>query len=281
MPAEHRNLPGHRRRGDTADHPVQDGTGRRTDGVEQAGRAGTHRGQVVDVHQDRAPAGPFRIAFHHRGNERVAGGDEVGPGNRRTVVTDEPGRTESAAHRPQRGQRVAEERFRGLGKAVKRVERPAHPFVWLSGDHGLAQTFPAQGGESGTVPPLYGGLEPQHAGRLDVGTRGPDQCGSHSGGTDLGGGDQPAARPPAQIHRTDRRQPHPAQHRARGVGGHQHHGAGIVVGVIAVAAGEQPLFVDELLLAQPPVAVQVGLALGAPDEKRCGCRGSGQDGQVG
>ena len=48
-------------------------------------------------------------------------------------------------------------------------------------------------------------------------------------------------------------EPHPAEHLAVRLARHQHDGARVVVDVVEVAAGEQPLLVDERLRAAAAV----------------------------
>jgi hypothetical protein len=97
-----------------------------------------------------------------------------------------------------------------------------------------------------------------------VRARGPDQCRTDTLVAARGPGDrQPPTRPPAEVRPAlDRAEPYAADHQAGPVPGDQGDGPRVVVLFVQVVAGEQALFVDEHLPAQPPVGGQRGRAPG-------------------
>ena len=218
------------------------------DRVEQPGRGGAHRGQVVDVDQHRAPARPLRVALHHGRDDRVAGRDHVGTGYRRPVVAAEPGPARgppaavrpmppSPASSPPSGLLVvaASPARRPIGHRISTCGRPAT----LVGRTGCQpswrknrswrrlrrwrRTAAPRPARRARRPPGPGPRPPARAVRRRV---------DH----------QPPAVPPADVRAgTGRAEPDPADHRAVRCPRHQHYGARVVVAVVGVAGLEQVL----------------------------------------
>src|SRR5262249_7018561 len=219
----------------------------RAERVEQPHRHGTHRGEVVEVDQDTAPAGPLGITLHDGREDRVAGRHDVRTGYRGAVVADEPDATKEPAAGRAACQQGSQRAVGGCGQGRDALDRPAHQHMWRAGHRGRTDRVPAQPGEQHLVAGLDGGFEPEHAGVLRPGAGRPDQCRadpSYPSGRPVDR--QPAAGPPPEIlAAADRAETHAADDGTGPVAGHEHDRTGVLVTLIAVVTGEQALLLDE------------------------------------
>ena len=232
--------------------------------VQQPDRGGAHRRQVVDVDQDRTPARPLRVAFHHGRHDRVARGDEIAAGHRNTVVADEP------RHPGEPGQQRPEGALRGGRQRRDPPDRSAHEHVCCARDGHGPHGRPAEAGEEPLVACLHGRLEPEHARVLGVRAGGVDQRGPDAVRRPVGGvDDQPPALPPTQVHPVgDRAEPDAAEHRAVGAAGHEDDRARVGVALVEVVAREQALLLDEDSVAEPAVGGERRRGVGDLDGER-------------
>ncbi|MDQ1082689.1 hypothetical protein QE414_000696 [Microbacterium sp. SORGH_AS 344] len=108
------------------------------------------------------------------------------------------------------------------------------------------QRTPPEVTEEGLVALLHRGVEAQHAPAHRLTTRFANESGTDPARVpSTAPHDETPARPPADVARGGRRESHPAEHVARGGGRDQHDRAGVVVDVVVVGAGEEPLLADE------------------------------------
>ena len=253
--AEHGHAPRLRpRRRRPASDPRRERGVAGADGVEQPDGRGAHRGEVVDVDEHAAPAGPLGVALDQRRDDRVAGRDDVAcraPARRRrrrTPAAAEVAARPAAARAPTSSTRA----WRGEAR------RSASASARAGGRRAYARraaSSPA-GANSGSLAGLHRGVEAQRAEALGVCAGGarPAPRRRPTSGARRG---RTTRRPPVHQPRSGlgaparaapRRAPSPSAARATSttVRGSSSTSS-------ASRAGEQALLGDEDLAAQPAV----------------------------
>ena len=236
------------------------------DGVEQADGRGAHRGEVVDVDEHRAPAGPLGVALDHRGQDRVARGDQVAcpaPGRRRRRRSRRRARrspaSELAERRPwsrRRGRRT-----RPIGQRMRTCGRPGDRRVAAAGCQ------PRRREEAARSRAWTVGVEAQRAARPRRGRRrrAPARRRPRPAAAAPRGDDEPAAAPPAEVAARRSARARAGRRRAPSpcaVAGDEHDRARVVVvRRRGRARVEQALLVDERPSRRSaPVGGDVGAA---------------------
>jgi hypothetical protein len=137
-----------------------------------------------------------------------------------------------------------------------------------------AHALPPEPTEETRMARLHGRVEAQRAQLGRHGTGGADQRGADVAplGADPGLAGQSAAPPVTQRLSTGlaRMHPHPAQDVAIETDRHQDASRAVGVGVVEVAATEQPLAFDKLASPQTPVGIEVSWIICGEDEERLG-----------